>query len=113
MLDKMTIEELEERYDELGEACDDLQLSLDRSAGLAAEKGIYAPCEWFATTKHTLAQKRREYNTIARVLSRKKKEEKKTRAKLFGAVFIDVCRATLDHELFMTVMNKAKALQED
>lgn len=126
-LDVDTVKNLEEQYDgleeeyvamekeyfEIEKACNDIQLALDRSSALAAEEGVYAPGEWYATTKHALAAKRQESNMLARAMARKKREFKKVRSKLFGEVFIRKCQEVLDQDLFTEIMRRTREATAD
>ena len=86
---------------------DGIKVQLAEAAGYAKAEGIYADPSWYARATAAGKIMGRKSQTIQRVLSQRKRQEKAERQRTIGDAFIDAARVRLAPDTFTMVMEDA------
>lgn len=112
--DGVSDRELNELYVQVAEDIAKIKMQLGFAKSEAASAGKYSDPLWFRNASHALRMRGIEHQKIQMERSRRKKSRASTpRVKGVSDYFVDICRATLEPELFEEILFTAKEFKRE
>lgn len=103
---------LDEQADMLLEKIASLKSQIDTAKAKAATCGDYSDREWFNRINYALRMTGKEHQQVIREIGERNKLVRREQGSRVEKKFIEVARRRLDGELFSSIMEEARDVQE-
>lgn len=104
---KMTLEQMEERVDNVLMSLHRVTRKIDEAKITAAATGVYSDTEWFIKATAAKRAKALEHQLLLKEIAARKREKRRENNDSLERLFIDVARDRLPYDIFMGIVAAA------